>query len=275
MRADTASLDAATLAALTRRFAGAGVEALALTGSHARGDATSHSDIDLLRFAIEPPASERDAYRLWPLGDGLVSVTTTTIAAKRAELARPEMALWVVRGLAQARILADTDGRLAALIAEARAFTWTPDLRVAASAWASEALAGLAEEARKLLGALERDDASAMLYATVGLELGLTRALLVARGVLLTTENDYFDEALALAGPRSRWSRLLRVVAGYDAPPAAASLPRARGAAALWLYVEAARLLADALAKDDRAVVAPTVARIRRTLGAAQSPGEE
>lgn len=264
---EQATLHAILLAELTRRFGGAGVEALALTGSYARGDATRHSDIDLLRFETTAPETERAAYRLWPLGERMVSVTTTTIAAKRAEMARPEMLIWVVPGLAQARILVDTDGRLAALIAEARAFTWTADMREAANIYASELLAGLAEEALKLLGALEHGDASAILYATVGLEMGLTRALLVARNVLLSSENDYFDAALALAAPRSRWRRLLRVVAGYDTPPAGAEPPAARGVAALWLYVEAARLLADALAEDDRAIIVPTVARIRRTLG--------
>ncbi|HEX8732046.1 MAG TPA: nucleotidyltransferase domain-containing protein [Ktedonobacterales bacterium] len=266
MRGGTGALDEATLSELARRFGGAGVEALALTGSYARGDATRFSDIDLLRFTAIPPVSEREVYRLWPLGERLVSVTTTTIAAKRAEMARPELLMWVVRGLAQARVLADSDGRLAALIAEARAFAWTPDLRAAAHAYASDLLAGLAEEALKLLGALEHDNASAALYATVGLEMGLTRALLVARGVLLSTENDYFDAALTLAG--LRWRRLLRLVADYDAPPAGEDPPRARGAAALRLYAEAARLLADTLVEDDRAIIAPTVARIQQTLGA-------
>lgn len=272
MSGGTGALDEATLAELARRFGGAGVEALALTGSYARGDATRHSDIDLLRFAATPPASERESYRLWPLDERLVSVTTTTIAAKRAELARPELLIWAIPGLAQARVIADTDGWLAALIAEARVFAWTPDLRAAANEYASELLAGLAEEALKLLGALERGNASAALYATVGLEMGLPRALLVARGVLLSTENEYFDAALALAGPRSRWRGLLRLVAGYDAPPTGADPPRARGEAALWLYVEAARLLADTLLTDDRAVVAPTVARIQRALGAIGAP---
>lgn len=258
------TLDDAALADLTRRFAGAGVEALALTGSYARGEATRHSDIDLLRFVAEAPTTPRDAYRLWPLGEHLVSVTTTSIEAKRAELARPETLIFAVPGLRQARILTDVSGRLTALIAEAQAFTWTLKLRAAAGAFASEQLAGLAEEARKLLGALESENTSAMLYATLGLELGLTRAVLVAREVLLETENDYFEAALAYAPPH--WRQLLRVVVGYDSPDAGHELPRARGEAALWLYVETARLLENSLLVDDHAVVTATVARIQRAL---------
>ncbi len=258
------ALNDATVADLTRRFTGVGVEALALTGSFARGEATRHSDIDLLRFVAEAPTTPREAYHLWLLGEHLVSVTTTSIAAKRAEITQPETLIFAVPGLRQAHSLTDVSGRLAALIAEAQAFAWTQELRLAAGAFASEQLAGLAEEARKLLGALERKNTSAMLYATLGLQLGLTRAVLVARGVLLETENEYFDAALACAPPR--WRRLLRVVVGYDPPGDGQAQPRARGEAALWLYMETARLLEDSLLEDDRAVVMATVARIHRTL---------
>ncbi len=257
-------LSAAELAALAERFDGAEVEALALTGSHARGEATAHSDVDLLRFTQAEPTIERERYHLWLLDGRLVSVSTTTISAKRAELTRPESALWAVPGLRQARILRDRSGALAALIAEAHAFTWTPALRAADHA--SDTLAGLAEEVHKLLGARERGDESALLYATLGMQQSLTRAALVAHGVLLVSENTYFAEALRLAGAGSRWERLLRVVIGYDAPPAGASPARGRGEAALWLYVEAARLLADMLAAEDGALVAEAVARIKRAL---------
>ncbi len=255
------------LAELAARFGGVEVAALALTGSHARGEATAHSDVDLLRFTQAEPTTERERYHLWLVGVRLVSVSTTTLAGKRAELARPETAIWAAPGLRQARVLYDRDGGLAALIAEAQEFTWSPDLRHAAQDFASEMLAGLAEEVHKLLGALERDDTSAALYATLGLQQGLIRALLVARGVLLTSENAWFAEALRQAPPQSRWQRLLRIVAGYDAPPRGATLPRGRAQAALWLYVEAAHLLAETLMAEDGALVAESVARIRHALG--------
>lgn len=268
MTADDANraLDETTFVGLGRRFGGAEVEALALTGSYARGEASRHSDVDVLRFVAQEPTTERERYRLWLIDGRLVSVTTTTIRAKRAELARPETALWAVPGLRQARILSDHDGALAALLAEARAFIWTPDLRRAAADHASDTLAGLAEEVHKLLGALERNDTSAMLYAALGLQQGLTRAALVARGALLESENAYFAEALRLEAPGSRWQRLLRIVIGYEAPSAEDSLPRGRSAAALWLYVEAARMLGEALTEDDGALVATTVARIQDAL---------
>lgn len=263
-----ATLSEPELADLTARFGDddEGVEALGLTGSYARGQATAHSDVDLLRFVAAEPESDRERYQLWLLDGRLVSVSTTTLASKRAELARPQTAIWAVGGLRQTRILADRAGGLAALVAEARAFTWTPALRAAAVDHASDTLAGLAEEALKALGAHERGDESAMLYATLGLQQVLIRVALVARGTLLESENEWFDAALRLEPPESRWRRLLRVVAGYDASPADMAPARGRAEAALWLYVEATRLLADMLTVEDAALVAETVARIRAAL---------
>lgn len=260
------------LATLIARFGGdEGVEALGLTGSYARGQASVYSDVDLLRFVAQEPESAREHYRLWQVDGRLVSVSTTTLASKRAELTRPQMAIWAVGGLRQMRILADRAGGLAALVAEARAFTWTPALRAAASEHASETLADLAEEAQKALGARQRGDESAMLYAALGLQQLVIRAALVARGVLLDSENEWFDAALRLEPPDSRWQRLLRVVVGYDAPPAGVAPARGRTEAALWCYVEATRLLADTLTVDDAALVAETVERIRDALDQEES----
>lgn len=261
-----ATLSDEALAALAERIGALEADGLALTGSYARGEATRYSDIDLLRFASTEPTSERERYRLSLLDGRLVSVTTTTILAKRAELARPESALWAVEGLRQARILSDRNGALAALLSEAQAFTWTPALRAAAAGHASETLAGLAEEVHKALGALERGADGALLYATIGLQQGLIRAALVAACTLLTSENDFFDAALRLATPDRRWSRLLRIVIGHDAPPVELPLARGRGIAALWLYVVAAGMLAASLTEEDCVVVAESVERIRVNL---------
>lgn len=260
------------LATLIERFGGdENVEALGLTGSYARGQAGVYSDVDLLRFVAQEPQREREHYRLWQVDGRLVSVSTTTLATKRAELMRPQTVIWAVGGLRQMRILADRAGALAALVAEARAFPWTPALRAAAAEHASETLADLAEEAQKALGARERGDESAMLYAALGLQQLVIRAALVARGVLLDSENEWFDAALRLEPPNSRWQRLLRVVVGYDAPPAGSAPARGRAEAALRLYVEATRLLADTLTAEDAALVAATVARIRDALDQEES----
>jgi predicted nucleotidyltransferase len=110
-----------------------GVVALALTGSMARGEATRHSDVDLLRFTLTPPGAEHERYTLLMRDERLVSLSTSTIVAKRAELSQPAAALFAVAGLRQMRILDDPLGALAQLQGEAQAFSWPTFIAAAAS----------------------------------------------------------------------------------------------------------------------------------------------
>ncbi len=52
------------LSDLVAEFADADTIGVLLAGSYARGDATSHSDIDLIRFAAVLPEAEADRYAL-------------------------------------------------------------------------------------------------------------------------------------------------------------------------------------------------------------------
>ncbi len=235
------ALPEAFLKRLVAECATEGIVAVALAGSFARGDASRWSDVDIIRYAATLPATTEERYTLAVRGGRLVSLSTTTIAAKEDEMTRPEQAIFTVPGLRQAHILHDPTGALVALHQRARDFTWEP-LRAAASAWASEMVMGQAEEAHKLLGALSRRDESAMAYTTLGAVLGLTRAVAVGRGVLIESENSYFRQVQEAAGAKSAWTRYHRIAAGFVAdvsrePPTAISV------AALHLYRETARLL--------------------------------
>jgi hypothetical protein len=243
------------------KFAGDGVHAMLLSGSYARGGATHYSDVDLVRFVETTPATTAESYVLRYCAERLVSISTTTVATVRAELRRPERAIFAVEGLRQAHILRDRDGRLAALLAEAVAFEWAP-LQPTADAYARELLMGLAEEAHKALSGLERGDESTMLYACLGLVRGLPSALVVQRGMLLISENDYLDGAQRAAGRASVWSRLYRQLTGFDPLPTVPSPAVARASAALRLYVETARLLGDVLTGEDGAVALRAAATI-------------
>jgi hypothetical protein len=152
---------------LVAEFVDANTIGVLLAGSHARGDATPYSDIDLIRFAAVLPEAEADRYTLAYREGHLVSLSTTTVDAKRAELGRPETAIWAVPGLQQARVLLDREGGLAALLGEAHAFRWEP-LQAEADAYAGYNVMGLAEEAHKVLGALANGDEAVALYGTGG-----------------------------------------------------------------------------------------------------------
>ena len=244
------------LSDLVAEFADADTIGVLLAGSHARGDATPHSDIDLIRFAAVLPESEADRYALAYREGWLVSLSTTTVDAKRTELSRPETAIWAAPGLRQARVLLDRDGALAGLLDEARDFQWEP-LQPAADAYASYNVMGLAEEVHKVLGALAKGDEAVALYGTWGLVAGLLRAVTVQRGVLIRTENSYFQQAQEAAGLDSAWSRAFRIAVGLEMATAVT-----RAAAALRLYQETATLLAPALQRQHLDVIRGALARI-------------
>jgi hypothetical protein len=194
----------------------------------------------------------------------LASLTTTT-AAKRAELSRPDSAIFAVAGLRQAGLLFDRTGELAALLREADRFRWA-SLQPATNAYAGEMLMGLADEVHKALGGLMRGDEPAMLNATLGLQHGLPLALLVRRGAVLESENDLLAEARRTDGADSRWTALYRQLVGYaPVPITQASLAQRRTVVELDLYLATVLLLESVLDGEDFAVVAKTVAVIRES----------
>jgi hypothetical protein len=247
---------------LLAEFANVDTIGMLLAGSYARGDATPYSDIDLIRFIPVLPATDADRYTLAYRKGHLVSLSTTTVEAKRAELGRPGTAIWAVPGLQQACLLRDRDGALASLLQEARAFRWAP-MQSEADACASYNVMGLVEEVHKVLGALERADESAALNATWGLIAGLARAVIVQRGVLIQTENAYFQQVQEAAGLGSAWSRAFRVAAGCEVTPTDLSPVLARASAALRLYHETTTLLSSALQPQHLTVIDGVLTRIR------------
>ena len=254
-------LPEAFLRSLVAEYTASGIVALALAGSYARGEATRWSDVDIIRYATALPAASEERYTLAVREGRLVSLTTTTIAAKAAEMAQPEEAIFVVPGLRQARILHDPTGALAALHQRARDFTWEP-LREAANAWISEMVMGQAEEAHKLLGALSRHDESAAIYATRGAVKGLTQAVAVGRGILIESENSYYRQVQDAAGADSAWTRYHRIAAGFAAPNPQSPPAEAIAIAALHLYRETADLLRSLLLPRHLPVIEATLAHI-------------
>ncbi|MCX7670667.1 MAG: nucleotidyltransferase domain-containing protein [Anaerolineae bacterium] len=256
------SLPEDLLARLTTEFVTADTVGLVLTGSHARGDATCFSDVDLGRFVTTLPEAEEERYTLLRREGWLISLFTTTVAARRAELARPESAIWAVPGMRQARILFDRDGSLAALRAEAEAFRWEP-LQEAADAYASYQLMGLAEEAHKVMAGLRGGDETLALYGTYGLVLGLAQAVAVQRGALIHTENVFFRQVQEAVGTASPWAAAFRRAVGLEPAPADGAPALWRAAAALQLYRETAALFAPILQPRHRPVVEATVNMLR------------
>lgn len=228
--------------------------AFALTGSMARGESTQYSDVDLLRFTLTLPAADYERYTLLLRDEWLVSLSTTTIATKRAELSQPAAALFAVAGLRQMHLLDDPLGALSHLQDEAHAFSWR-QLQAEADTHVSETVLGVAEEVYKVLGALARQDESAAAYGTLGLVNGLTRAMAVHQRLLITSENTYFSQVQEAIGRESKWTRLFRLAAGFDVDLASATPFATRGRAGLTLYCETVARMRHLLPERHLAVV--------------------
>jgi predicted nucleotidyltransferase len=229
---------------------------IGLTGSYARGDETPYSDIDLLRFVREMP--ESGTYQLQADGR-LISLSTTTIERKRADLSTPSEAIWAVQGLRQMQIIKDSEGALASLQQEAVDFQWPP-LQEAANQHASGELMGLAEEAHKLMTGLHQGSEAVYTYAAMLLTMFLPGVVAVQRGLLLTSENEYFSAVGEAVGRGSAWTTAHHTAVGFDQP---LSDNRRRALAALDLYRETAALIDSVIRPEHRQVIEQAIATSR------------
>ncbi|MBX3066819.1 MAG: nucleotidyltransferase domain-containing protein [Anaerolineae bacterium] len=261
----------ATSSALTG-ISGQAVDSICLAGSHARGEATVYSDVDIYVFVADVVDLNSIAtYQLHEYEGVLLSISITTIERKRAELAHPETAIWAVPGLRQLRVLYDLANPhglspLGNLRQEALTFAWLP-LKPLADAYVSKQLCGYAEEAHKILSSLHRNDVSALHYATYGLLFGLTSIVAVGRGLLIESENRLFQLVQEQVGWESDWSHAFRRASLWSTaikPPSQGTTIEERAQASLQLYVETALLFADIIKPEHSAVIQTTLKLIRQ-----------
>lgn len=135
---------------LVPRLASQGAEAVVLTGSHARGTAHRHSDVDVVPLGAGP------ARMLLRRNGLLVAISWRTAARIRERLADPGEVGTAVPTAREAVILHDPSGIAEAIQREARDWTWDA-LGDRCDPWVAEEITRLAEEVQKLLGALEQD----------------------------------------------------------------------------------------------------------------------
>ena len=257
------SLSDEFLRALVDELAGKQTVAIVLAGSHAQGEATPYSDVDLAHLVAAPLSGpdKRYYYR-----DGhLVSVATRPLAWFRATVTRPEQAVFYVAGLREARILLDREGAFRAFQQELEHFSWTP-LQEAANAYASSAMMHLAEVAHKVLSALVRGDRLSLFEATSGLWYALTQAVAVQRGVLAVSSHTHMRQVREAVGTDAPWTRYHGVVAASDVHAARATSVEARAIAALCLYRETVALLRPVIRPEHREVAEQTVVTIAAAL---------
>jgi hypothetical protein len=221
-----------------------------LGGSYARGDATRWSDVDIACIVptdalLQPKSS---FYR-----DGrLVTIAVKSIEGIRANLRNPDLAIVVVPGIGDCRVLLDKDGSVTALLNEVRAFTWD-SLREAADARASFRFMLAAEMALKVANELTKGDPRTLPFPIDKLFAELTIITAISRGVLSKTDRTYYQQVQEAAGPA--WTRHHQAISGADVTLSLSM----QAESILYLYRETASLLRPSLLPDHLAVIDETV----------------
>lgn len=237
-----------------------GVVGLALVGSYARGQNTAHSDVDVDIFVETLPPK---TYTLRYIDGHLVSLKYLTLEEEYVSLTQPEKAIWAVPGLKQMAVLLDDSGRLSALKQAAQNFNWQ-NLQSAADEYAIEQVMGCAEEVHKIIDGLSKDDESKVLYAVWGLFKGLVDAAVIQRGLMMESENRYFDIIQESVGHSHEWTRAFRLALGADVGDMNLPVYRTRGQAALALYKHTAQLFQNIILEKHREVIENTLQLVNR-----------
>lgn len=235
------------------------VVGVGVVGSYARGQEGKYSDVDFDIFVSRVPENPYERYTLRCWDNKLISLKYTLLSEERSALTDPRRAIWAVPGLRGMKILLDKDGSMAALQKAAQEFDWSP-LQPAADEYAAEEIMGNAEEAHKILSGLARKHESTVLYASWGLVKNMLEAVAVQRGILIISENRYFDLIQESLGRESAWTRAFRTAWGLD--PGGAGYQQ-RGAAALTLYRLSAAMFDRLIPNKHRKVVDKTLQLIQ------------
>jgi hypothetical protein len=143
----------------------------------------------------------------------------------------------------------------------AQEFDWSP-LQPAANEFAAEEITGSAEEVHKILNGLARSHESTVLYATWGLVKNMLEAVAVQRGIMIVSENRYFDLIQDSLARDSAWTSAFRTAWGLDPE---SSQYQARGAAALQLYHFSAMMFDQLIPEKHRGIVNRTLQLIEET----------
>jgi hypothetical protein len=230
-----------------------------IVGSYARGQESKYSDVDFDIFVSQLPESPYDRYSLRYWDGKLISLKYTLLDDERSALTAPRRAIWAVPGLRGMKIVLDKDGSMSALQKAAQEFDWS-SLQSAANEIAAEEVMGNAEEVHKILNGLSRGHESMVLYAVWGLVKHMLEAVAVQRGLMIVSENRYFDLIQDSMGRDSKWTRAFRTAWGLDP---GASQYQARGAGALALYRLTAAMFDELIPEKHRTVVNNTLRLIK------------
>jgi len=235
------------------------VVSVAIVGSYSREQEGKYSDVDFDIFVTKLPENEYDRYTLRYWDGKLVSLKYTLLDDEREALTDPRRAIWAAPGLRSMKIILDKDGSLADLQTRAQKFDFFL-LQSQADEFAAEQVMGNAEEVHKILNGLTRGHESTVLYATWGLVKNMLEAVAVQRGIMIVSENRYFDLIQGSVGMDTKWVSAFRTAWGLNST---SSQYQSRGVAALTLYRLTAAMFDGLIPEVHRDVVDNTLRLIK------------
>ncbi len=237
------------------------IRGIGLGGSHARGEPTPYSDVDIACFVPDTyrPLRKRFVYR-----DGhLVSIGLKTLEGIQQDLTQPDRALWIVPSFRQTRVLLDKDGCMRELKRMVEGFSWEP-LRAEALGFAGHILMCDAELVHKLFSNLWKGNLSGVSYVITRLLQGATEAMMLYHAVFITTDSVYYQEVENAVGLDTPWTHYHRLLIDTETGPEDTSSIEARARIALRLFRETATLLYPILSQQRRSVIEQVLQRIEQ-----------
>jgi predicted nucleotidyltransferase len=226
---------------LARSLGAEGAQAVALVGSHASGDATADSDLDLAVVGEGPH------YRLEVHDGMLVSLGWAPTEEQRRRLYDPAWLGTHVAGWREAVLLHDPEGLGAAIKDEAHAWTWE-QVSDRVDECVAESITGFTEEVQKLVTSLAREQATIAAVQRSVLALRLASTLALHHRILYGSENRLWDIVAQEIGPAWRDAQAAALGVGGESLEDGSN-------AALQLFMLAAREVMPLLDERQRAVV--------------------
>jgi predicted nucleotidyltransferase len=236
------------------------VQALVLMGSYARNETGPNSDVDLIRFVTTgTKLSDNRTY----LHEKKVLINLSTIEPDEYEkwFTDPYEATKWIGGLRIARALIDREDFFTnGLQVRARNFVWDLRIQSHANIEASRRMVGWCEEANKGLEGLRRhNDIGRLLNACHGLTWGLSEVIQIQRGVLVSSDNNVFNEVELALGEDTQMIQLRRIAFGLIEN----CTLRQRVIAGLQLFVLLVEQMIDVWQADDAKIIEHTAEQIR------------
>ena len=212
-----------------------------LVGSYARGEATTHSDIDLTHF-VYGQASPQTAYYLYD--DYLLSLLTIVLPDEAALFNQPQSAIYALPMWRDAHILLDPTGAIQSRQQYALDFDWQ-QIQEIANTRASFVLYKKSEEVITLLRMLETDNLWGAEALRGFLLNWFATAVAMHYGILIRSEKTLYPDIIDRLGHTNPWSQTATQVVKSSA----------LSSVIVRLFQETVKLLEDIIQPEHRSLI--------------------